>query len=39
MRQLKRGLREKDVTDRGFVPYVLEQRRKERDAAKGGDRL
>lgn len=38
MLKLKRGLREKDVTDRGFVHYVLEQRRKQRDAAKPGER-
>ena len=37
MLKLKRGLREKDVIDRGFVHYVLEQRRKQRDAAKPGE--
>jgi hypothetical protein len=38
MLKLKRGLREKDVTDRGFVHYVIEQRRKQRDAAQPGER-
>jgi len=34
MLKLKRGHREKDVNDRGFVHYVIEQRKKQRDAAK-----
>lgn len=34
MLKLKQGYREKDVNDRGFVQYVIEQRQKQRDASK-----
>jgi hypothetical protein len=34
MLKLKRGHREKDVNDRGFVQYVIEQRQRQRDALK-----
>ena len=33
MLKLKRGAREKDVNDRGFVQFVIEERKKRREAA------
>ena len=33
MLKLKRGVREKDVNDRGFVQFVIEERKKRREAA------